>query len=172
MTLDYMGRKSHKSPFDMNRLPLEDELEAFEIADEDTGPCCTIDDFRPDLNGTARSKWNTSVAEVFVEAYMEEGSVATDDPALVKKYFVRHLKYLITKFKERNTEKDVLIARAKAKRRRERRAYVRGPYFRIATMLTHSPAALQSPSDRGEFRTRLAASRLHPAEARSRRDEL
>ena len=129
MTLDYMGRKTNKSPFDLHRLPLEDELEAFETAEEDTGPCCTIDDFRPDLNGTARSKWNASVAEVFVEAYMEEGSVATDDPALVKKYFVRHLKYLITKFKERNTQRDVLVARAKAKRRRERRAYVRRAYL-------------------------------------------
>ena len=124
MTLDYMGRKTNKSPFDMNRLPLEDELQAFD-ADEKTGPCCTIDDFRPNLNGTARDKWNTSVAEVFVEAYMEEGSVPCDDPALVKRYFVRHLKYLIIKFKEQNTDRDVLLARAKAKRRRERRTYVR-----------------------------------------------
>ncbi len=135
MTLNYMGRKDTKSPFDLSRLPLEEDLEAFEEADEDDGPCCTIDNFRPDLNGTTRSKWNASVAEVFVEAYMSEGSIECDDPALVKKCFVRHLKYLITKFKERHTDREVLLARAKAKRRRERRTYVSAAHEALATSL-------------------------------------
>ncbi|KAI0715187.1 hypothetical protein C8Q76DRAFT_619567 [Earliella scabrosa] len=119
-----MGRLTHKSQFDLNKLPSEEELEEFEEADEDAGACCTIDDFRPDLNGTPRSKWNTSIAEVFVEAYMAEGTFVCDDRALVRKYFVRHLRYLISMFKDRHTEQEVKLARLKQKRRRERRNYL------------------------------------------------
>ena len=125
MTLEAMGRRTHKSPFDLDKLPSEEELQDFEDADEEARPpCCTIDDFRPDLHGTPRSKWNTSIAEVFVDAYMAEGTFACDDRALVRKYFVRHLRYLISMFKDRHTEQEVKLARLKQKRRKERRNYV------------------------------------------------
>lgn len=124
MTQECMGRKTARSPFDLARLPDSEEITEFEEASEDAGPCCSVDNFRPDLNGTARSKWNVSTAEVFVEAYMNEGAFPCEDAKLVEKYFVRHLRYLINTFKERHNNEDVLEARAKAKRRRERRTYV------------------------------------------------
>ena len=124
LTLKYMGRKSHNSPFDLSKIPTPEEVQDFAEEDEHRAPCCTIDDFRPDLNGTPRSAWNTSVADVFVEAYMSDGAYPCDNAALVEKYFVRHLRYLIGKFKERHTEREIIAARMKAKRRRERRNYV------------------------------------------------
>ncbi|KAI0705489.1 hypothetical protein C8Q76DRAFT_771240 [Earliella scabrosa] len=133
-----MGRQSYKSPFELQKLPTEEEMRAFS---EDDGPCCTADNFRPDLNGTARSPWNCSIADVFVEEYMADGLVPCDDPALVKKYFVRHLRYLITKFKEQHTNADVLAARMKLKRRRERRGYLQ-QLFQRRLIAAHSEPGL------------------------------
>ncbi|KAI0712000.1 hypothetical protein C8Q76DRAFT_602860, partial [Earliella scabrosa] len=134
-----MGRQSYKSPFDLQKLPTEEEMEAFVDAPEEDGPCCGVDNFRPDLNGTARSHWNRSIADVFVEEYMAEGTVPCRDPALVKKYFVRHLRYLISKFKEQHTNEEVLTARRKLKRRHERRGYL----FQRRLIAAHSEPGLQ-----------------------------
>lgn len=119
-----MGRKSHKSPFDLGRLPTLEQIAEFEEAGEEADPCCTVENFRPNLAGTARDTWNTSVCEVFVEAYEADGQYECNDLDLIRRGFGRHLRYLIKLFKERHTTQDVLLARAKLKRRLERRRYV------------------------------------------------
>ena len=115
-----MGRHHPNDPFDLEKLPSEEDISAF---DSRLGPCCTVDNFRPDLLHTPGTPWNKSVADVFVEGYLKDGEFPCDDEALIRKSFVRHLKYLIDKFRASHSPEEIR-ARFKERRRKERRSYV------------------------------------------------
>ncbi|RPD72403.1 hypothetical protein L226DRAFT_449638, partial [Lentinus tigrinus ALCF2SS1-7] len=100
------------------RLPSEQDVKDY---DPNSGPCCTTHNFRPDLTATPGTPWNKSAIGVFVEAYMEEGTVKCDDPDIIEAYFKRHLQYLIYQFKHTSDSEEVKKARKCTHRRQERR---------------------------------------------------
>lgn len=70
--------------FDSTRFPTEKELKSFNPS---LGRCCTADDVRPDLAGSAHMPWNTSVAEVFAEEFIERNVYPCRDEVEIKKIF-------------------------------------------------------------------------------------
>ena len=56
------------APFDASKLATSEEVQAFT---GEKGHCCTIENFRVDLDGTPRSRWNASAATVFAKAFVK-----------------------------------------------------------------------------------------------------
>jgi hypothetical protein len=52
----------------------EADANAFQLRwerERDSIPCCTIDNFRVDLNGLPKSAWNRSASQIFARAYCD-----------------------------------------------------------------------------------------------------
>ncbi|KAI0351856.1 hypothetical protein OH77DRAFT_1410198 [Trametes cingulata] len=104
-------------------LPAEEDLVDYDPYD---GPCCTAENFRPDLDSTPSSAWNRSIIEVFVEHFMDRKPSAPQDR--VEELFEGHLKYLCQRWQEgTKLDEATLRRRAKLMRRAERQ---RNLYYR------------------------------------------
>ena len=159
-----MGRE-HTDTFDCKRLPSVETVEEFDPAN---GPCCTVHNFQPDLTATPGTTWNKSVIGVFVEAYMEEGKVACDDPDIVEAYFKRHLQYLIHQFRHSSDLEEIVKARKIKHRREERRrgvsVYVLCAYsLGVPQMTKYSFTAFPPTSRDCSEQQRPTETRVHPA---------
>ena len=52
-------------------LPQPVNRKVIDAWDPKRGPCCTVTNFRVDLDGLPRSEWNKSAAEVFAAEYLK-----------------------------------------------------------------------------------------------------
>lgn len=110
------------APFDKSKLAIPEDVKAFT---GENGHCCTIENFRVDLEGTPRSLWNASAAMVFAKAFVKLPDAPSRDVKLVAKAFSSHfvgLRLAYLKWKNAGTAQ--LIEQQKAHRRRQRKAYV------------------------------------------------
>ncbi|KAI9069158.1 hypothetical protein FKP32DRAFT_1560268 [Trametes sanguinea] len=85
-----MHRKKGQA-FDETKIPTEKEVESF---DPSHGPCCTADNFRPDLRAPPHSEWNESVCDVFVEEFFKRKVHPSRDEEAIRDAFFSHLGYL------------------------------------------------------------------------------
>lgn len=84
-------------PFDLSRIPSSGEVGQYEYRIDK--PCCTWEDFRPDLNGTPTNDWNRSVVDVFKAGFMRSGIDPNAKPGDVERAFATHLRSLIAAFR-------------------------------------------------------------------------
>lgn len=90
-------------------------------ADETGGDCCTKENFRVDLIGTPRSRWNKSAANVFVHAFGIFTGVELEE-TLVRTAFFTRLKTLKQELKlsmksKREQQNNIVQRRRKMRKR-------------------------------------------------------
>lgn len=90
--------------------------------------CCTAQQFKLHLNGTARNAWNVSAARVFADHFLINHSELYPDVWAVRRMVLKktcaHIKSLIKAFREGQRGIDVNRATRRAKNRQERKANV------------------------------------------------
>ncbi|KAI0740263.1 hypothetical protein C8Q76DRAFT_609568 [Earliella scabrosa] len=110
------------APFDVDKIPSRQEVAEFTGG---SGQCCTVDNFRPDLEGTPKSTWNKSVAMVFAKAFVQRSDVpAGVSRVTVARAFATHLKGLQTSYRNWKAAGSPI----NADRLRKRRRYMRKSY--------------------------------------------
>ncbi|TEB22617.1 hypothetical protein FA13DRAFT_1641036, partial [Coprinellus micaceus] len=89
------------------------------------GPCCSVENFRPDFNSTALSPWNKSAAKVFVEAFMRSDIPEAHgaDPESVRSLFVSRLRSMREDIR-RSADSPMKRLIAQRNRRRERKKWI------------------------------------------------
>ncbi|KAF4572417.1 hypothetical protein EYR36_006921 [Pleurotus pulmonarius] len=89
--------------------------------DVDGGDCCTVEDFRIDLIGPPRSLWNTSAANVFVQAFEAFTGVELDRQMVRTAFFTRlktlKQEYKLSKKSKREQQSSVIQKRRKMRKR-------------------------------------------------------
>ncbi|KIN92877.1 hypothetical protein M404DRAFT_11540, partial [Pisolithus tinctorius Marx 270] len=88
------------------------------------GPCCTVEDFRIDLEGLPRSEWNKSAALVFTQEYLKchrgrQGENHTLE--YVVKAWLTHVMTLRTRYKVKELDDEDKTERKARNRRRQRK---------------------------------------------------
>ncbi|OSD00146.1 hypothetical protein PYCCODRAFT_1446429 [Trametes coccinea BRFM310] len=111
-----MGRVGQA--FDETKVPSVVEVEAFNPS---LGPCCTGENFRPDLRSPPHTVWNKSVCDVFVALFIKRKVHPCKDETLIHEAFFSHLGYLHSSYMDQlKTTEDQEAAR-KAHNRYERK---------------------------------------------------
>ncbi|KAI6145056.1 hypothetical protein BKA82DRAFT_3969785, partial [Pisolithus tinctorius] len=92
--------------------------------DPKSGPCCTVEDFRIDLEGLPRSEWNKSAALVFAQEYLKRrrghrGENYTLE--YVVKAWLTHVMTLRTRYKVKELDDEDRTERKARNRRRQRK---------------------------------------------------
>ncbi|KAL7277902.1 hypothetical protein ACG7TL_008852 [Trametes sanguinea] len=116
LTRTLMGRVGQA--FDETKVPSVVEVEAFNPS---LGPCCTGENFRPDLRSPPHTVWNKSVCDVFVALFIKRKVHPCKDETLIHEAFFSHLGYLHSSYMDQlKTTEDQEAAR-KAHNRYERK---------------------------------------------------
>jgi hypothetical protein len=84
-----MKRTDRDSPFE--DMPTPAAIAAFNPR---MGPCCTVDRFSVDLEGTSRSPWNKSAADVFATNFRETYSEIKIAHKVVVQAWTKHFETL------------------------------------------------------------------------------
>ncbi|KAI0681770.1 hypothetical protein C8T65DRAFT_598124 [Cerioporus squamosus] len=113
-----MNRGSRSAPFDDTLVPGADEVQAY---DPKSGPCCTAERFRPDLNSPPGTPWNKSAARVFAQSFVDSDEFECDDVKLVREMFATHLIYLSRRYKRSRTSPEDQLKAQKLADRNERK---------------------------------------------------
>lgn len=92
-----MRRDTWNSPIDEDTIPTAAEVEGFNPQE---GPCCSVQNFRPDLNNPAGTPWNASATNVFVKDFVSAKVYPSASRFQVAKAFRTHLGRLRTFYKE------------------------------------------------------------------------
>ncbi|KAG1877158.1 hypothetical protein C8R48DRAFT_590945, partial [Suillus tomentosus] len=83
------------------------------------GPCCTAENFKIDILGMPKSKWNISATKVFARDFVAHHPSFNIDS--VQTAFCTHLRSLKRSFKQAGLDNVALSARQKEDRRKERK---------------------------------------------------
>ncbi|KAI6144281.1 hypothetical protein BKA82DRAFT_3983196, partial [Pisolithus tinctorius] len=88
--------------------------------DPKSGPCCTVEDFRIDLEGLPRSEWNKSAALVFAQEYLKR---RRENYTLeyVMKAWLTHVMTLRTRYKVKELDDEDRTERKARNRQRQRK---------------------------------------------------
>ncbi|KAH9923229.1 uncharacterized protein B0H18DRAFT_878840 [Fomitopsis serialis] len=155
-----MKRKDASARFHRRLIP---SAEAIRRWSKSSGPACEASQFMPDLNGTAGSDWNKSVAKVFAESFVQYGQFNCKKRTKIAAAFRSHLRGLINKYKESLSEpspQDLLAEKERHNRYQrklglyERRLQTCGWYDQLrrhATMLRKlGPGGMSSDEPDGD----------------------
>lgn len=90
--------------------------------------CCTADQFKLHLRGTARNAWNVSAARVFTDHFLVTHAELYPNVWAVRRMVLKktaaYIKSLVRKFRQGNHSEDLRLAIKRAKNRRERKTNV------------------------------------------------
>ncbi|KAH9855122.1 hypothetical protein C2E23DRAFT_866788 [Lenzites betulinus] len=115
--------------------------EAVDDYDPHAGPCCTIQQFLPDLRSPPTSLWNQSIIELFVENFIALNPSAPQER--VAELFGGHLKYLCTKWQASSLDEKTLRLRQRLLNRSERQRNLY--YRRLAVAHSYAPLRRHVP---------------------------
>lgn len=87
-----MGREEAEDPIPLDVVPSPQEVKYYDPKLH--GRACTVDRFRVDLNGTAKTPWNTSAGKVFAKDFLDCDQYACADRDKVERAFWTHFKTL------------------------------------------------------------------------------
>jgi hypothetical protein len=88
-----MGVEDPKTPW--TNVPSQHELEVFKKTGKG-GP--SIENFRPDLDGSPASTWNKRIIQLFAEDFVAAEHFSTRDKKVVEKLFQTHLSSLKSRY--------------------------------------------------------------------------
>ncbi|KAI9061492.1 hypothetical protein FKP32DRAFT_1575860 [Trametes sanguinea] len=115
-----MNREDRNAPFDRSLVPTAEEVKNYDPKRD--GPCCTTARFRPDLNSSPGTAWNTSAIAVFARGFVDSDEYECDDIPAIRKAFKTYLRYLCRKFKNSiSGEVNILKSRKQANRDERKR---------------------------------------------------
>ena len=97
--------------------------------DPKRGPCCTVTNFRIDLDGLPRSEWNKSAAEVFAAEYLKCHAGENYTLEYVTEAWLTHVTAIRAQYKlQQSNESEVKLHKVQ-RRRRQRKHEVRTATF-------------------------------------------
>lgn len=100
----------------------------FQAFDPRRGECCTRENFRLNLEGTACDDWNKSATRVFVNDFLRiHNKYPTDNQvvrSMIKKKTTSAIKSLIKLYRKKDVDGPLLEAAQKKRNRRERKRTV------------------------------------------------
>jgi hypothetical protein len=115
-----MKRDSSDSKF--YDLPTPEEVAVF---DPTKGECCTVERFRVDLRGFAKSDWNVSAAKIFARDFLEaHPQYKASKLREVENAWTTHVDYLRKVYRAQTSEIQEVNVRKQRNRRKERCAQV------------------------------------------------
>ncbi|KAG2747182.1 hypothetical protein P692DRAFT_20697506, partial [Suillus brevipes Sb2] len=104
--------------------------------DPTKGLCCTVERFRVDLRGFAKSDWNVSAAKVFARDFLEaHPQFKAVKPSEVENTWTTHVDYLRKVYRAQTSEIQEVDVRKQRNRRKERCAQIY--YRRLAVAEAH-----------------------------------
>ncbi|KAI6143833.1 hypothetical protein BKA82DRAFT_11540 [Pisolithus tinctorius] len=89
--------------------------------DPKSGPCCTVEDFRIDLEGLPRSEWNKSAALVFAQEYLKCHRGRQGENHTLEYAWLTHVMTLRTRYKVKELDDEDKTERKARNRRRQRK---------------------------------------------------
>ncbi len=108
--------------FDEKHIAKPEEVNAYT---GQKGHCCTIEDFRLDLEGTPKSTWNKSAAYVFANAFAKLPDAPCKDKKVIAEAFATHFVGLRVAYRKwKYAGSPTHLQQQIARRRWQRKEYV------------------------------------------------
>ena len=102
-------------------LPQPVNQKAINAWDPKRGPCCTVKNFRIDLEGYPRSEWNKSAARVFATEYLKRYPGGNHTKDSVVEAWLTRVTAIRTQYRQREEDESSVNARKVQHRRRQRK---------------------------------------------------